>query len=48
MLTVHSDGGTVHDAARLNISGYLVKPVSPKMLGERLHAIFRNRQGIQP
>ena len=47
MLTVHADIDTVHGAARLNINGYLVKPVSPKQLSDRLHSIFASRQSMQ-
>jgi len=43
MITVHADVGTVTDAGHLHISGYLIKPVSPKQLGDRLRAIFRDR-----
>ena len=46
MLTAHTDEATVQHAAHLNIKGYLVKPVSPTQLGNRLHAIFRDRQPI--
>jgi two-component system, chemotaxis family, chemotaxis protein CheY len=44
MLTMHSDAATVEYAANLNIRGYLVKPVSPKQLTNRLQAIFRERR----
>jgi CheY-like chemotaxis protein len=40
MLTVSADEATILDAARLKISGYLVKPVSPKLLGSHINAIF--------
>lgn len=41
MVTALADGKTVQNAARLEIKGYLIKPVSPKQLGDRLHAIFQ-------
>jgi len=43
MLTAHDDRETLQRATRLDIKGYLVKPISPKQLGDRLHAIFRDR-----
>jgi two-component system, chemotaxis family, chemotaxis protein CheY len=43
MQTVHADEATIQSAAHLRISGYLLKPMSPKRLGDRLHAIFRDR-----
>lgn len=43
MQTVHADEATIHSAADLRIDGYLLKPISPKRLSARLHAIFRDR-----
>jgi CheY-like chemotaxis protein len=43
MLTVSADEATILDAARLQVSGYLVKPVSPKLLGSHIGAIVRTR-----
>ena len=40
MITVQADVATVQNAGQLRISSYLVKPVSPKQLGDRLRAIF--------
>jgi two-component system chemotaxis response regulator CheY len=39
MLTAHSEQTKVAAAAKLGISGYLVKPVSPKQLAERLRVV---------
>jgi two-component system chemotaxis response regulator CheY len=44
MVTAHADASTVLKAADLGIAGYLVKPISPKQLEDRLRAIFRHRQ----
>lgn len=44
MITVHADIATVQDAGHLRINGYLVKPISPEQLGDRLRAIFRERE----
>jgi DNA-binding NarL/FixJ family response regulator len=43
MLTTHDDAAAIQSAVRLNIKGYLVKPVSPKQVGSRLRAVFRDR-----
>ncbi len=40
ILTGHADHATVLDAARLQISGFVVKPVSPKLLRAHLETIF--------
>jgi two-component system chemotaxis response regulator CheY len=40
MLTGHAEEGLVAGAARLQISGYLIKPVSPKLIGAHLHNIL--------
>ncbi len=42
MVTVHADELSVQNAVRLKIAGYLVKPISPKQLRDRLQAIFRD------
>jgi two-component system chemotaxis response regulator CheY len=44
MLTGSAEEETIMGAARLTISGYLVKPVSPKLLGSHINAIFPGRQ----
>jgi DNA-binding NarL/FixJ family response regulator len=46
ILTGHADEATVLDAKRLQISGFLIKPISPKMLAAHLQIIFAQRQGI--
>jgi two-component system chemotaxis response regulator CheY len=43
MLTVSADEATILGAARLKVSGYLVKPVSPKLLSSHISAIVRTR-----
>jgi two-component system chemotaxis response regulator CheY len=43
VLTGFADETIVHDAIRLQISGFLVKPISPKSLGASLRAIFAHR-----
>jgi two-component system, chemotaxis family, chemotaxis protein CheY len=40
MLTGHAEEETVLGAFRLQISGFLVKPVSPKALGAKLRSIL--------
>jgi two-component system chemotaxis response regulator CheY len=40
ILTGHADKATVLDAAQLQISGYLIKPVSPTLLKVQLHRIL--------
>lgn len=40
MLTGHADESTVQDAVKLQVSGFLVKPVSPKALGAQLRRIL--------
>jgi CheY-like chemotaxis protein len=40
ILTGNADETTVRDALRLRISGFVVKPVSPKALGAQLHKLF--------
>lgn len=44
MLTAASDRHTVHAAVDLGVGGYLVKPVSPKQLADRISAVMRQRQ----
>jgi len=52
MLTADAEQGTILDAARLNVDGYLLKPVSPKRLGDHLQAVLRHHQsassGLRP
>lgn len=40
MLTGHAEKGKVAAAVELGISGYLVKPVSPKQLTDRLRVVL--------
>ena len=40
MLTSVTEEGTVRDTKGLGVSGYLLKPVSPKQLSDRVKAIF--------
>jgi two-component system, chemotaxis family, chemotaxis protein CheY len=44
VVTGHAEQTMVQTAAQLNIRGYLIKPISPKQLENRLNAIFRDRQ----
>jgi two-component system, chemotaxis family, chemotaxis protein CheY len=44
MLTGDANQGTLLDAARMQVSGYLVKPVSPKQLADRLRVVFNELQ----
>ena len=44
MLTSYADPGVVQAAAKLGISGYLVKPVSPKLLADRLDRMFKGKR----
>jgi DNA-binding NarL/FixJ family response regulator len=44
ILTGQAEETTVVEAARLQISGYLIKPVSPKLLGGQLQNIRARRQ----
>jgi len=46
LLTGHADAETVAEAARLAISGYLIKPVSPKQLGTLLDKILARRAAV--
>ena len=46
MLTADSGDATIQSATRLNTRGYLVKPVSPNQIRDRLNAIFRDRQPV--
>lgn len=43
ILTGSSDAEVVQDALRLGVSAYMLKPVSTKVLGERLRAILSAR-----
>lgn len=47
MLTVDAGEATILNAARLKVSGYLVKPVSPKQLGRHINAIFHGQPAVQ-
>jgi two-component system chemotaxis response regulator CheY len=44
MLTGHADAATVAAASRLNINGYMIKPISPKQLGDQLRKILIGRR----
>jgi two-component system, chemotaxis family, chemotaxis protein CheY len=46
ILTGYAAEATVHDAVKLQISGFLVKPVSPKSMGTYLKKILGDRQPI--
>jgi CheY-like chemotaxis protein len=48
ILTGYAEEATVYDAVKLRISGFLVKPVSPKSMGGYLHKILDNRQPVEP
>jgi two-component system, chemotaxis family, chemotaxis protein CheY len=49
MVTAHADEPNVQKAAGLKIAGYLVKPISPKQLRDRLQATFPDwRPGTRP
>jgi two-component system chemotaxis response regulator CheY len=43
MLTAATDEATVRAAVALGIRGYVVKPVSPKQLSDRLSAVLREQ-----
>ena len=44
MLTSTADPSAVQASAKAGISGYLVKPVSPKQLADRLDRIFKGKR----
>jgi CheY-like chemotaxis protein len=44
MFTGDTKEATIRGAAQLRVDGYLVKPVSPKQLGDRLRTIFNPPQ----
>lgn len=46
MLTGRADEATVRDAARLQIRGFVIKPISPKLLAGHLQTIFASRQAV--
>ena len=48
ILTGVADETTVLGAARLQISGFVVKPISPKLLRAHLHNIFARREVLPP
>jgi two-component system chemotaxis response regulator CheY len=48
ILTGQADETTVRGAARLRIDGFVVKPVSPKLLRAHLHNIFARRKVLPP
>ncbi len=43
MLTGNADEATVLNATRLKVSGYLVKPVSPKQLAAHINSALTKR-----
>ena len=43
MLTAHSEREYVEQAVQAGANDYLVKPVSPKLLRQRIEGIFKNR-----
>jgi CheY-like chemotaxis protein len=48
MLTGESQQATVLAAERLRVSGYVIKPVSPKLLGAQLQRILANAPATPP
>jgi CheY-like chemotaxis protein len=46
ILTGRAEVTMVVAAAKLQINGYLVKPVSPKQIGDQLQKVLRNRQPV--
>jgi CheY-like chemotaxis protein len=44
ILTGHAEETMVLNAARLQINGYLIKPISPKLLSENLQGILAKPQ----
>ena len=47
MLTAHGERSRVIEAARLGVHEYLVKPVSPKSLAERITAVLLNPRAMR-
>ena len=47
ILTGEAEESTVLDAAKLQVSGFLVKPVSAKALGGSLHRILDQKQAVR-
>jgi CheY-like chemotaxis protein len=46
ILTGRAEVTTVVAASKLQINGYLVKPVSPKQIGDQLQKVLGNRQPV--
>lgn len=46
ILTGRAEASTVVAASKLQINGYLVKPISPKQIGDQLQKVFGNRQPV--
>lgn len=46
MLTAATDEATVRTAVALGIRGYVVKPVTPKQLSDRLSAVLREPEDV--
>jgi CheY-like chemotaxis protein len=44
ILTGHAEAATVTAAAKLQVNGYLVKPISPKQLSDQLRNVHARRQ----
>jgi CheY-like chemotaxis protein len=48
ILTGRAEEATVRDALTLQVSGFVVKPVSPQALGAHLRKTLRERQTTAP
>jgi two-component system chemotaxis response regulator CheY len=46
MLTGHAEKATIVAAAKLRINGYLIKPISPRQLGDTLQVVLATRQAV--
>jgi len=46
ILSGHNDQPTVIAASKLRIDGYLIKPISPKQLGDQLRKIVSRREAM--
>ena len=44
ILTSHGEREMVNDAAQLQIDGYLLKPIAPKLLDERIQNVMQRLQ----
>lgn len=48
MLSGHAEQQTIVAAAKLGINGYLIKPISPKQLGDELRNVLAMRRALPP